>query len=113
MTSRFLAQRILAPSTFLFVAVVELLVPSPAIDPPATLKLLSGPNIVSLLTPIKETASVLLLSSSPSITSSFSTQEIPAPSTLLSSAVVEPSIPPAIQSTSLTSLLDPALESSA
>ena len=46
-----------------------LLLLSPAICPPATLKLLSDPNIVFLLTPAEQTAFVLFPSSSPSMTS--------------------------------------------
>ena len=46
------------------------------------------------------------------MTSPFSAQRIPAPSTFLSGEIVELYIPPAIQSISLTLLLDPAVESS-
>ena len=84
--------------------------PSPAISPPATLKCLSSPNVILLLTPAKKTASVFLPLSSPSITSSFLAQGIPALSTFLSNTIFEPFIPPATQSISLTSLLDPAVE---
>ena len=113
MTSPLLAQGIPAPSTLLSVAVIKTLAPSPAIDPQATLKLLSGPNIVPLTTPAKKTASVFLPLSSLSMTSPLVAQVIPAPSTLLSDAVVKPFIPPAIQSSSLTPLFDPAMESPA
>ena len=94
-------------------AVVKLLAPSPAIGLPATLKPLSGPNIVSFPTPAKETTSVLLPSSSPLMMSLFLAQGILAPSTFLSGAVVEPFILPATQSTSLTPLLDLAMKSPA
>ena len=110
MTSLLLAQRIPALSTFLSSAVVKLLVPSPAIGPPATLEPLFGLDIVPPPTPGKETASVFLLLSSPSMTSSFLAQEIPTLSIFLSGAVVKLSIPLAIQSTSLIPLLNPPME---
>lgn len=84
MTSLFLAQGIPAPCILLSSAIVEPLAPSPAIDPPATLKPLSGPNIVPFLTPAKKTASILSPSSSLSMTFPLSAQGIPASSTFLS-----------------------------
>lgn len=111
MTSLLSTQEIPAPSTLSSVAVVELLVPSPAISPLASLKLLSCPNIIPSPRPIKETASLLLPLSSPLIMSPILSQGIPAPCTLLFGAVVRPSFPSIIQSTPLTSLLDPAVES--
>ena len=94
-------------------AVVELLAPSPAKGPPATLKSLSVPNIVPLPTPAKKTVSVLLPSFNSSMTSFFLAQRILAPSIFLSGAVVELFIPPITQSTSFKPLLDPAMESPA
>ena len=45
------------------------LAPSPAIGPPATLNLLSGPNIIPPPMPAEQTASILSPSSSLSMTS--------------------------------------------
>lgn len=113
MTSPLSIQGILATSTLLFSTVIKLLVPKPAINPLATLKILSGPNIVPPLTLVKETVSILLPLFSPSMTSLFLAQRIPAPFTLLSGIVVKPSILPATQFISLTPLLDLAVESPA
>ena len=105
-----LTQRILSPFTLLSSAVVEFLAPSPAISLPATLKPLSGPNIVSPLTPVEKIVSVFLSSSSPLMTSSLLAPKISVPSILLSNTVVELFIPPATQSISLKPWLDPAVE---
>ena len=110
MTSPLSVQGIPVSFTLSSGAVVKPLVPSSVIRPPATLKPLFSLNIILFLTPAKETASGLLPSSSLSMTSPFLAQEITTPSIFLSGAVVEPSIPPATQSTSLTLLLNLAME---
>ena len=109
-TSPLLAQKIPTPSNLLSNTVVKPLASSLAISLLATLKLLSGPNIVLSHTLAGGTASVLLLLSSLSMTSFFLAQGILATSILLSGVVVEPFIPSITQSTSLTLLLDLAIE---
>ena len=85
--------------------------PSPTIGLLATLKPLSGLNIVPLPMPIKKTISIFLSSSSPLMISSLLVQGISLFSTLLFGVFVKPFIPFATQSSSLIPLLDSAVES--